>query len=242
MTRCGFDFGEYTRAYSVETMNELAAQNSHCMKIEGIGGAGISSRDDLNSRQSFGGTTSRSYRLHLVFILPHLTCLDGICITAEEKVRYYPNTQVSSTNRFHPPPHVVKSVHHAMHNQRNFKLFASIRYKFDHNAPQQQKRLIVICGPSGSGKRTLTKRLVADFAQLFGVAVSHTTRKPRGDEVPGKAYHFIPRLDMKRMISRGKMLQHADIMGNTYGITYEAVESVWEHGKLCVMDLELEVT
>jgi guanylate kinase len=37
------------------------------------------------------------------------------------------------------------------------------------------------------------------------------------------------------------MLQHADIQGNIYGITYEAVESVWEQGMLCVMDLELEV-
>lgn len=86
MTKSGFDFGEYTRAYSVDTMNSLAAQNSHCMNI--IGGAGVSSRDNLNSRSQLleSKNSSMSYRLHLVFILSQLTCLDGICITAEEKV------------------------------------------------------------------------------------------------------------------------------------------------------------
>lgn len=71
--------------------------------------------------------------------------------------------------------------------------------------------------------------------------MSHTTRKPRGGEVSGVDYNFVPRLDIKRMISRGNMLQHAEIMGNIYGVSYDSVESVWEHGKLCVMAMELEV-
>lgn len=81
MTKLGIDFGEYNRAYSVDTINALAAQNSHCM-VMNDGGAGSSSDLLQENNQS----SSRSYRLHLVFVLPQLTCLDGICITAEEKV------------------------------------------------------------------------------------------------------------------------------------------------------------
>jgi predicted GTPase len=59
------------------------------------------------------------------------------------------------------------------------------------NKMSAAKNVIVCCGPSGVGKSSLIKKLMAEFPKEFGFSVSHTTRGARPGEVCGKDYHFV---------------------------------------------------
>lgn len=69
-----------------------------------------------------------------------------------------------------------------------------------------------------------------NFPQSFAFSISHTTRKPRQGEVPGKDYHFVSEEQMLKDIEDGKFLEYAQFAGNYYGTPREAVNSVsWGH-------------
>ncbi|KAJ3057427.1 hypothetical protein HDU99_007258, partial [Rhizoclosmatium hyalinum] len=101
-------------------------------------------------------------------------------------------------------------------------------------------RPIVLCGPSGAGKRTLTNRLLKDFPHIYGCSVSHTTRKPRIGEEQGTHYHFVSRAEMEAMVEEGKFAEVVTLFGCMYGTSMEAIDKVTEEGKVCIMDLEIE--
>lgn len=73
------------------------------------------------------------------------------------------------------------------------------------------------------------------------MSVSHTTRRPRTGEEDGVAYHFVSRHEMEAMIEAGKFVEVVSLFGNMYGTSVEAVDKVTEEGKVCIMDLEIEV-
>ena len=97
-------------------------------------------------------------------------------------------------------------------------------------------RLFVIAAPSGAGKTSLVKALVARVPTL-GFSVSHTTRKPRPNEVAGRDYHFVDHVTFRRMIEAGEFLEHASVFDNLYGTSRAAVESALARGA----DLLLEI-
>ena len=97
-------------------------------------------------------------------------------------------------------------------------------------------RLFVIAAPSGAGKTSLVKALVARVPTL-GFSVSHTTRKPRPNEVAGRDYHFVDHATFRRMIEAGEFLEHASVFDNLYGTSRAAVESALARGA----DLLLEI-
>ena len=99
---------------------------------------------------------------------------------------------------------------------------------------------IVICGPSGVGKGTLIEKLKADYPEQFGFSVSSTTRDPRPGEEDGVHYHFTDRESMEKEIEEGKFLEHADVHGNFYGTSVEAVTSVAAEGKMCILDIDVQ--
>eukprot|EP00126_Sphaerothecum_destruens_P002018 Sdes_comp15466_c0_seq1m4369 len=99
---------------------------------------------------------------------------------------------------------------------------------------------VVISGVSGSGKRTLAKRIVQDYPDIFGVAIGHTTRKPRENEKNGADYYFVDHSVMEELIKGNKFVQTTSIFGNTYGVTRAAIEDVGKAGKICVMNMEIE--
>ncbi|KAI9106244.1 P-loop containing nucleoside triphosphate hydrolase protein [Phlyctochytrium arcticum] len=101
-------------------------------------------------------------------------------------------------------------------------------------------RPIVICGPSGTGKSTLLKRLFAEYPDHFGFSVSHTTRGPRPGEVDGKEYHFTNRLAMQGDIDAGKFIEHAEFAGNMYGTSYSAVQTVLAAMKHVILDIDVQ--
>ena len=78
-------------------------------------------------------------------------------------------------------------------------------------APSFKGGACVITGPSGVGKSTLIKKLVAEFPGQFGFSVSHTTRDPRPGEQHGVDYHFVSREQMQRDIDAGLFVEHAEV-------------------------------
>lgn len=77
--------------------------------------------------------------------------------------------------------------------------------------------LIVLSGPSGVGKTTLTRRLV-ERGWAGHVMVTVTTRRPRPGEVDGVHYHFRTAEQFHAMIERGELLEHAEVHGAWYGV------------------------
>ncbi|KAJ3387098.1 guanylate kinase [Lobulomyces angularis] len=178
--------------------------------------------------QTFDAKPEERYKLHLFFLIPNLKILDGFEITAEEKV--------AALNRYNPPVEVIGSIRHACLMQREVKYLAKIKEK----DIKSHKKPIIICGPNGVGKRTLRNKLMAEFPQVYGNAISHTTRKPRHGETNGIDYYFIQRHDFKKMNSENKFVEVVEMFGNMYGITYDSIKKVQEDGKICLIDLELE--
>lgn len=98
---------------------------------------------------------------------------------------------------------------------------------------------MVICGPSGVGKGTLIKQLMAG-SDKFGLSCSHTTRLPRLEEKEGIHYHFVSREKFEKGIADGKFLEHATVHGNLYGTSIRAVQNVAASGKCCVLDIDVQ--
>ncbi|XP_018336360.1 guanylate kinase-like [Agrilus planipennis] len=101
-------------------------------------------------------------------------------------------------------------------------------------------RPLVLCGPSGTGKSTLLKKLLEDYPNTFGFSVSHTTRLPRPGEIDGKHYHFTTAEKMKQDIEEGKFIENATFGGNMYGTSKDAVKTVLDQGKVCVLDIDVQ--
>ncbi|GLT96055.1 hypothetical protein SLE2022_137040 [Rubroshorea leprosula] len=99
---------------------------------------------------------------------------------------------------------------------------------------------VVISGPSGVGKGTLISMLMEQFPSMFGFSVSHTTRAPRNKEKDGVHYHFTERSVMEKEIRDGKFLESAEVHGNLYGTSIEAVEAVADSGKRCILDIDVQ--
>jgi guanylate kinase len=81
---------------------------------------------------------------------------------------------------------------------------------------------LIISSPSGAGKTTLTGRLRAAIPALR-FSVSHTTRKPRENEVNGREYHFTSREDFLRLVAAGEFLEWAEVHGNLYGTSRQEI-------------------
>ncbi|KAM3125714.1 guanylate kinase [Candidozyma auris] len=101
-------------------------------------------------------------------------------------------------------------------------------------------RPVVISGPSGTGKSTLLKKLLAEFPDKFGFSVSNTTRAPRAGEKDGVDYHFTTVDDFKKMIDEKKFIEWAQFSGNYYGTSIKAVDDVAKQNKICILDIDMQ--
>jgi len=99
---------------------------------------------------------------------------------------------------------------------------------------------LVLCGPSGTGKSTILKAVMAQskYKDLLAFSVSHTTRKPRPGEVHGREYYFSDRESMSTDIAAGKFIESAEYSGNLYGTSKESVHKCKSQGKICVLDID----
>ncbi len=98
-------------------------------------------------------------------------------------------------------------------------------------------RLFVISAPSGAGKTSLVKALLAARPQL-AVSVSHTTRTPRPHEVDGRDYHFVGAAEFARLAAAGAFLEHARVFDNQYGTGREQVGAQLEAGRNVLLEID----
>jgi len=96
--------------------------------------------------------------------------------------------------------------------------------------------IIVISGPSGAGKTTITRRL-RELDNIF-YSVSVTTRPKRENEVEGFDYRFVDEETFKKWVDEGKFLEYAPVYGNYYGTLKKPVEEALQKGKIVLMDLD----
>lgn len=109
-----------------------------------------------------------------------------------------------------------------------------------HPSISNMSNVIVLSGPSGTGKSTLLKKLFAEFPNSFGFSVSSTTRQPRAGEVNGVDYNFATVDDFKKMIDENKFIEWAQFSGNYYGTTVDSVKQVMNSGKTCILDIDMQ--
>ena len=96
--------------------------------------------------------------------------------------------------------------------------------------------MVILSSPSGVGKTTLVKLLSKN--KNFFISISHTTRKPRQNEIGGKDYHFVSDVEFKRLINNGEFLEYAKVFNNFYGTTRSPVIQSLEDGKNVIFDID----
>jgi guanylate kinase len=99
-------------------------------------------------------------------------------------------------------------------------------------------KLIVITGPSGVGKGTIVRSLLARHPELY-LSISATTRQPRPGEIDGKDYYFVSKQQFETMIQAGEFLEWAEYAGNYYGTPKSKIEKFITEGKLILLEIEL---
>lgn len=101
--------------------------------------------------------------------------------------------------------------------------------------------MLIIASPSGAGKSSTTRRLLASDDNL-SLSVSVTTRPMREGEVDGKDYYFISVPEFERMRDAGELLESAHVHGNYYGTPAAKVDEKIENGQDIVFDIDYQGT
>lgn len=99
--------------------------------------------------------------------------------------------------------------------------------------------LVVLSGPSGAGKGTVLKHLLARDRNLR-LSVSATTREPRPGETDGREYYFMTRERFQQMAQSGGMLESAEYCGNCYGTPAEPVDAWIGEGNDVILEIEVQ--
>lgn len=98
---------------------------------------------------------------------------------------------------------------------------------------------VIISAPSGAGKTTITRQLLA-LRPDVGYSVSCTTRAPRLGEQEGTAYHFVSPAEFGELVAAGEFAEHAQVHGRMYGTLRSEVERVLGSGRHVVMDIDVQ--
>ena len=96
--------------------------------------------------------------------------------------------------------------------------------------------MIIISSPSGAGKTTIVKLLSKKFDYL--ISISHTTRKPRKEEVNTRDYFFTNRLKFLKLIKKDYFIEYANVFDNLYGTSKEQVINKLEKGENVLFDID----
>ena len=99
--------------------------------------------------------------------------------------------------------------------------------------------LLIVCGPSGVGKTSLSHAVLERFDRL-DFSVSYTTREARDDEVDGVDYHFVSDETFDRMRENGGFAEWAEVHGNRYATAFEVIEQAWEEGTDLLFDIDYQ--
>ena len=100
--------------------------------------------------------------------------------------------------------------------------------------------MVVLSSPSGAGKTTLTKKIQQKYSS-FRISVSHTTRKPRSNEVDGVDYNFVSEKKFQELITKGEFYEYAKIFGNYYGTSKKTVNELIKKNDI-IFDIDWQGT
>jgi guanylate kinase len=105
------------------------------------------------------------------------------------------------------------------------------------NSDDYPGNLFVVAAPSGAGKSSLVKALL-ELDSHLAVSISHTTRKPRGQEQQGREYHFVDEAEFRAKIAAGDFFEWAEVHGNLYGTSRAAIETRIAGGQDVVLEID----
>ena len=100
--------------------------------------------------------------------------------------------------------------------------------------------IVILSSPSGAGTTTLVKKI--SIEKNFKISISHTTRKPRTNEVNGKDYFFVNKEEFKNLVDKGEFLEHAKVFENYYGSTKSKVIERLKKGENVIFDIDWQGT
>ena len=100
---------------------------------------------------------------------------------------------------------------------------------------------IVLSSPSGAGKTTITKKLSQKYPNIK-ISISHTTRKPRPNEIDGVDYHFVSQEEFEKLIKKNNFYEHAKIFDNYYGTSKKSVNKLHQENYDVVFDIDWQGT
>ena len=104
---------------------------------------------------------------------------------------------------------------------------------------KNQKKLIILTGPSGVGKGTVVKEILGKDKNIW-LSISATTRKPREGEKDGENYYFLNQKKFKEMIAQNLFLEWAQFAGNFYGTPLSSVNEKINNGYTVLLEIEVE--
>ena len=101
--------------------------------------------------------------------------------------------------------------------------------------------MVILSSPSGAGKTTISKKIQQKY-QNFKISVSHTTRKPRPNEIEGIDYYFVNEDDFEKKIKDNEFYEHAKIFGNYYGTSKQSVIDLLKKKNDVLFDIDWQGT
>jgi guanylate kinase len=102
--------------------------------------------------------------------------------------------------------------------------------------------MLVLSSPSGAGKTTISRKLLAIERERLALSVSVTTRAARPGEVDGRDYFFIDDERFAAMVAKGELLEHANVFGYRYGTPRAAVDKALASGRDVLFDIDWQGT
>ncbi|MBS1904742.1 MAG: guanylate kinase [Bacteroidetes bacterium] len=102
------------------------------------------------------------------------------------------------------------------------------------------KQLIVLSAPSGAGKTTITKRVLAKHADKLTFSISATTRAMRNGERDGVDYYFLSKEDFVHKIKNNELIEYEEIFGNYYGTLVSEIDRAKSQGKSLIFDIDVK--
>ena len=100
--------------------------------------------------------------------------------------------------------------------------------------------IVILSSPSGAGKTTLVKEI--SKRNNFQISISHTTRKPRSNEIEGKDYYFVSEFEFKNLIDENKFLEYAKVFQNYYGSSKDDVFKKLNNSENVIFDIDWQGT
>ena len=97
----------------------------------------------------------------------------------------------------------------------------------------------VVSAPSGTGKTTVCRALVARDP-LLEFSVSHTTRAKRAGEQEGVHYHFVGSAEFRRLVGEGAFVEYAEYAGNLYGTSFASLDAPLARGRDLLLEVDVQ--